>query len=210
MVEILKQQGLEYTGNVQPQLGEYDEKTGSTLYPYLPSSQLVEAVQPRCLLRKTSFDQGEPGCGKTRLAYAVAYELGLPIETWYVKSTSIARDGLYVFDTVGRLRDAQLAAVGRLSEQKISIIDEPETYIRYGALGEAFRSTTRMVVLIDEIDKADIDFPNDLLIELDERSLRWTKQVCRHRPMYHPLLLSQATMRKSFRAHFYADVSFTT
>jgi MoxR-like ATPase len=113
--------------------------------------------------------KGEPGCGKTQLAKAVAYELGLPLEAWYVKSSSRAKDGLYTYDAVGRLRDAQLAASGRLSDEQIAKIDDPETYVRWGALGRAFQKPQRTVVLIDEIDKGDIDFPNDLLLELDER-----------------------------------------
>jgi MoxR-like ATPase len=99
----------------------------------------------------------------------VAYELGLPYEAWNIKSTSRAKDGLYTYDAVGRLRDAQLAAAGRLSDEKIQEIDEPYTYVRWGALGRAFQNEQRTVVLIDEIDKADIDFPNDLLLELDEQ-----------------------------------------
>lgn len=103
------------------------------------------------------------------MARAVAYELGLPYEAWNIKSTSRAKDGLYTYDAVGRLRDAQLAAAGRLSDEKIQKIDEPYTYVRWGALGRAFLNEQRTVVLIDEIDKADIDFPNDLLLELDEQ-----------------------------------------
>lgn len=113
--------------------------------------------------------KGEPGSGKTRLARAVAYELDLPYEAWSIKSTSRARGGLYTYDAVGRLRDAQLAAAGRLSDEKIEDIDKPTTYVRWEALGRAFQNEQRSVVLIDEIDKADIDFPNDLLLELDEQ-----------------------------------------
>jgi MoxR-like ATPase len=138
-------------------------------YPYLPSEGLIEAVNLAIFLQRPLLLKGEPGCGKTRLAHAVAYELGLPLKTWYIKSTSQARDGLYTYDGVGRLRDAQLAAAGRLSEAQIYEIDAPETYIRWGALGQAFRSEQQVVVLIDEIDKADIDFPNDLLLELDQQ-----------------------------------------
>ncbi|MBE7383829.1 MAG: MoxR family ATPase [Leptolyngbya sp. SIO1E4] len=158
-----------YTGNVQPEPETFDTKTGRFLYPYFPNPDLVEAVNLAILLERPLLIKGEPGCGKTRLAYAIAYELNLPIYTWYVKSTSIAKDGLYTYDTVGRLKDAQLAASGRLTEQEIKEIDLPDTYLKLGALGEAFKSEERAVVLIDEIDKADIDFPNDLLLELDEK-----------------------------------------
>ena len=169
MAKTLKKKQLEYKGKAQPKLGERDEKTGQFLYPYLPSEELVEVVNLAIYLERPLLLKGEPGCGKTRLARAVAYELGLPYEAWNIKSTSRAKDGLYTYDAVGRLRDAQLAAAGRLSDEKIQEIDEPYTYVRWGALGRAFQNEQRTVVLIDEIDKADIDFPNDLLLELDEQ-----------------------------------------
>lgn len=169
MAKTLKKKPLEYTGKAQPKLGETDKKTGQLLYPYLPSEELLEVVNLAIYLERPLLLKGEPGCGKTRLARAVAYELGLPYEAWNIKSTSRAKDGLYTYDAVGRLRDAQLAAAGRLSDEKIQKIDEPYTYVRWGALGRAFLNEQRTVVLIDEIDKADIDFPNDLLLELDEQ-----------------------------------------
>jgi MoxR-like ATPase len=169
MAKALKKKRLQYTGKVQPKLGERDEKTGQLLYPYLPNEELVEVVNLAIYLERPLLLKGEPGCGKTRLARAVAYELGLPYEAWNIKSTSRAKDGLYTYDAVGRLRDAQLAAAGRLSDEKIQEIDEPYTYVRWGVLGQAFHNEQRTVVLIDEIDKADIDFPNDLLLELDEQ-----------------------------------------
>jgi MoxR-like ATPase len=159
---------LKYQGAVQPQAGECDSN-GQLRYPYLPNPELVEAVNLAIYLERPLLLKGEPGCGKTRLAQSVAYELGLPFEAWYVKSTGRARDGLYTYDAVGRLRDAQLAASGRLTSEQIQRIDDPSTYVRWGPLGRAFQHPQRTVVLIDEIDKADIDFPNDLLLELDER-----------------------------------------
>ncbi|MFN6563856.1 MAG: AAA family ATPase [Nostoc sp. ChiSLP01] len=159
---------LEYTGKVQPQLGERGAN-GQLLYPYLPNPELVEAVNLAIYLERPLLLKGEPGCGKTLLASAVAYELGLKLEAWYVKSTSRARDGLYTYDAVGRLRDAQLAASGRLTSEQILRIDDPTSYVRWGPLGQAFQEPQRTVVLIDEIDKADIDFPNDLLLELDQK-----------------------------------------
>lgn len=169
MVETLNNKQLEYVGKVQPKPGERDSKTGQLLYPYLPNEDVVEAVNLAIYLERPLLLKGEPGCGKTRLAHAVAYELRLPYETWNIKSSSRARDGLYTYDAVGRLRDAQLAAAGRLSDEKIPDIDKPSTYVSWGALGRAFQNEQRTVVLIDEIDKADIDFPNDLLLELDEQ-----------------------------------------
>jgi MoxR-like ATPase len=155
---------LTYTGEVQPKPEEYG-KDG--LYPYLPSPELVEAVNLTIFLEKRPLlIKGDPGSGKTRLAQAVACELGLPYEPWYIKSTSRARDGLYTYDAVGRLHDAQLA--GRV-EDKVSDVSDPSNYIDLGPLGRAFKNEERTAVLIDEIDKADIDFPNDLLLELDEQ-----------------------------------------
>ncbi|MEH2235454.1 AAA family ATPase [Nostoc sp.] len=168
MVKAVGGKFLEYTGKVQPQLGEKGAN-GQLLYPYLPNPELVEAVNLAIYLERPLLLKGEPGCGKTQLASAVAYELGLNLEAWYVKSTSRGRDGLYNYDAVGRLRDAQLAASNRLTAQQIQRIDDLTTYVRWGPLGRAFQSEQRIVVLIDEIDKADIDFPNDLLLELDQK-----------------------------------------
>jgi len=135
--------------------------------PYLPSPELINAVNLAIFLEKRPLlIKGEPGCGKTRLAEAVAYELGLPYESWYIKSTSRARDGLYTYDAVRRLHDAQLVRMGKESNSQVDNLDH---YIQMGALGRAFKNKRRTVVLIDEIDKADIDFPNDLLRELDEQ-----------------------------------------
>lgn len=161
-------EALNYTGRVQPKPGELDAQ-GKSATPYLPSPDLVEAVNLALYLERPLLLKGEPGCGKTQLARAVAYELNLNFEAWYVKSTSRARDGLYTYDAVGRLRDAQLAASNRLTPEEKQRIENPSTYVRWGPLGRAFQHATRTVVLIDEIDKADIDFPNDLLLELDER-----------------------------------------
>jgi MoxR-like ATPase len=161
-----------YTGKKQPQAGETDPITGQLLMPYLPSDELVEAVELAIFLERSLLLKGEPGCGKTRLARAVAYELGLPFETWYVKSTSRARDGLYTYDALGRLRDAQFAANHMISETELDRINQISAYIKWEALGRAFQNAQRTIVLIDEIDKADIDFPNDLLLELDERRFK--------------------------------------
>lgn len=168
MDEVQTNTQLRYTGKIQPKPREYDA-SGQLLYPYLPDDDLVEAVNLAIYLKRPLLIKGEPGCGKTRLARAVAYELGLPYESWHIKSTSRARDGLYTYDTVGRLRDAQLAAAGHIREKNILPIDDPTNYVHWGSLGRAFQNNQRTIVLIDEIDKADIDFPNDLLLELDEQ-----------------------------------------
>ncbi|MEL7240902.1 MAG: MoxR family ATPase [Cyanobacteria bacterium J06573_2] len=169
MAEILNQKQFEYTGKIQPQWGERDA-SGQLLYPYLPNEELIEAVNLAIYLERPLLLKGEPGCGKTRLARAVAYELGLPLETWYIKSTTQAKDGLYSYDAVTRLRDAQLVAAGRIiKDEDIPRISDSATYVKWGPLGRAFQNSQRTVVLIDEIDKADIDFPNDLLLELDQQ-----------------------------------------
>jgi MoxR-like ATPase len=170
MVTSLNSNQLEYKGTKQPKLG--DSYNGKLIYPYLPSQKLIDVVNLAIYLGRPLLLKGQPGCGKTQLALAVAYELGLDLETWYVKSTSRAKDGLYIYDMVGRLRDAQLAASGSLTIEEKKRFEDPESYIRLGALGRAFTNPKRTVVLIDEIDKADIDFPNDLLIELDEQLIK--------------------------------------
>ncbi len=171
MVAPINEDHLKYTGQSQPKKpGEIYQ--GKPIYPYLPSKELINAVNLAIYLKRPLLLRGEPGCGKTKLAIAVAYELGRPFEAWYIKSTSRAKDGLYTYDTVGRLRDAQLAASGSLTREEKQRFDDPTSYVRLGPLGRAFKNNKRTVVVIDEIDKADIDFPNDLLLELDEQVIK--------------------------------------
>jgi MoxR-like ATPase len=155
---------LTYTGKKQPSPEEYGQ---DDLYPYLPSEELVNAVNLTIFLEKRPLlIKGEPGSGKTRLARHVAYELGLRYFEWHIKSTSRARDGFYTYDAVRRLHDAQLARIDEKAKLKV---DDLGGYIKFGELGKAYQQTEWAVVLIDEIDKADIDFPNDLLLELDQQ-----------------------------------------
>ena len=125
---------------------------------YIASPELRDAVNVAIALEKPLLIRGEPGTGKTVLAEAISADLGMELLTWHIKSTSKAHDGLYVYDTVQRLNDA------RFDDRDITDI---RAYIKYGALGRSFRSDERVVLLIDEIDKADMEFPNDLLHELD-------------------------------------------
>lgn len=128
---------------------------------YLVSPELRDAVNVACSLEKPLLIRGEPGTGKTRLAEAIAENLAKPLLTWNVKSTTKAQEGLYVYDTVQRLNDA------RFGDRDITDIRQ---YIKFGPLGLALRAKERVVLLIDEIDKADMEFPNDLLHELDRMS----------------------------------------
>jgi MoxR-like ATPase len=125
---------------------------------YLTSTGLTSAVNCALALERPLLVRGEPGTGKTQLAEAIAASLGLRLIHWPVKSTTRAQDGLYVYDTVQRLYDS------RFGDGDVRDI---RRYIKLGPLGQAFAATDRLVLLIDEIDKADLEFPNDLLHELD-------------------------------------------
>ena len=125
---------------------------------YITSEPLRHAVNVALALERPLLVRGEPGTGKTLLAEQVAQSLGLPLLRWHVKSTTKAHDGLYVYDAVQRLHDS------RFGDHDVKDISR---YIKLGSLGRALKSESRVVLLIDEIDKADVEFPNDLLHELD-------------------------------------------
>src|SRR5471032_2088307 len=125
---------------------------------YVATDDLKIAVNAAVALERPLLIKGEPGTGKTVLAYEIAAALGAPLITWHIKSTTKAHQGLYEYDAVTRLRDSQLGEIG---------VKDVKNYIKKGKLWEAFESPVRPVLLIDEIDKADIEFPNDLLLELD-------------------------------------------
>ena len=126
---------------------------------YVASEELLPAANIPIALQKPLLIKGEPGTGKTMLAQAVSEALGKRLIIWNVKSTTKAQDGLYVYDVVQRLYDSQFGNEG---------VDNIAKYIKLGKLGEAFQSEEQVVLLIDEIDKADLEFPNDLLWELDQ------------------------------------------
>ncbi|MEM3594165.1 MAG: MoxR family ATPase [Candidatus Jordarchaeaceae archaeon] len=130
---------------------------------YIASEELANIVNAAIALGRPLLVRGEPGTGKTLLAMSIAKALNKKLIVWNIKSTTKAKDGLYVYDTVQRLNDS------RFGDKDISNI---ENYIRLGELGQAFASDEQVVLLIDEIDKADIEFPNDLLNELDEMSFK--------------------------------------
>lgn len=125
---------------------------------YISTRDLNLAVNASITLQRPLLIKGEPGTGKTMLAFEVAEAIGKELITWHVKSTTTAQQGLYEYDAVSRLRDSQLG------DERVN---EISNYIKKGKLWEAFESDKQVVLLIDEIDKADIEFPNDLLLELD-------------------------------------------
>lgn len=131
----------------------------SSTKQYVASEQLMASVNVAIALQKPLLIKGEPGTGKTMLAEAVAQSLGKKLIVWNIKSTTKAQDGLYMYDTIQRLYDGQFGEAG---------VDDIARYIKLGKLGEAFESEEQVILLIDEIDKADLEFPNDLLWELDQ------------------------------------------
>ncbi|WP_162300676.1 AAA family ATPase [Anaerosacchariphilus polymeriproducens] len=126
---------------------------------YVVSEELMRSVNIAIALQKPLLIKGEPGTGKTMLAQAIQEALGKELIIWNIKSTTKAQDGLYVYDTVQRLYDSQFGNEG---------VDDIGKYIKLGKLGEAFDQDKQVILLIDEIDKADLEFPNDLLWELDK------------------------------------------
>ncbi len=153
--------------------GTYNGSSG-----YIVSDELRNSVNIAIALQKPLLIKGEPGTGKTMLAQSIAESLGMELIIWNIKSTTKAQEGLYVYDTVQRLYDSQFG------DQDVSDI---KRYIKMGKLGEAFLAPSPVVLLIDEIDKADLEFPNDLLWELDQMSfyIPETKETIRtkHRPI---------------------------
>ncbi len=135
---------------------QFSQFSGTTTY--IASQDLRDAVNVAVALARPLLVRGEPGTGKTLLAENLAASLGLPLLRWHVKSTTKAKDGLYLYDTVARLHDSRFGG---------GDVKDIAHYIKLGPLGEALAADHRVVLLIDEIDKADLEFPNDLLLELD-------------------------------------------
>lgn len=165
--------------------------------PYIVSDRLKTAVNLAIALRRPLLLEGDPGCGKTCLARAVAFELGLPFFRWNVQSTSKAQDGQYVYDALGRLHDVQLQKSDKDSRRDPS---NPGEYCDMGALGKAFEiKDCSSIVLIDEIDKAELDFPNDLLTVLDapwEFQVKETGDVVKANPKHIPIVFITSNKEK--------------
>jgi len=155
---------------------QFEQFKGSA--DYVISDALKNAVNVSIVLKRPLLVRGEPGTGKTLLSHSISVSLGKPLIRWHVKSTTKAAEGLYVYDTVQRLNDS------RFGGKDVSNIKH---YIKLGKLGQAFTAPERVVLLIDEVDKADLEFPNDLLNELDEMSfyIPETDETisARHRPI---------------------------
>ena len=154
---------------------------------YIAPPDLEMAVNAAVTLERPLLVKGEPGTGKTELARQVAQSLGLPLVEWHVKSTTRAQQGLYEYDAVARLRDSQLGDAR---------VHDVANYIRRGKLWEAFAAPQRVVLLIDEIDKADIEFPNDLLQELDRMEFHVYETGETVRALHRPVVVITSNNEK--------------
>ncbi len=164
---------------------QFDRFSGTA--SYITSPELRHAVNVSAAIERPLLVKGEPGTGKTLLAHAIAEDLGLTLITWNIKSTSKAVEGLYVYDTVQRLQDS------RFGDKDVSDIRQ---YIHLGPLGRALTDKTQVVLLIDEIDKADLEFPNDLLHELDTMEFRVTETGDEYKAVQRPIVIITSNAEK--------------
>jgi len=154
---------------------------------YILSAALRDIVNAAIVLQRPLLLKGEPGTGKTELAQVIADDLNLHLIKWNIKSTSKASEGLYVYDTVQRLNDS------RFHDKDVSDIKQ---YIKLGKLGEALTSKEQVVLLIDEIDKADMEFPNDLLFELDQMSFDIIETGEHFKAKHRPIMVITSNSEK--------------
>jgi MoxR-like ATPase len=171
---------------------------------YVATEDLMVAVNAAITLERPLLVKGEPGTGKTILAHEIAKSLGAPLIEWHVKSTTKAQQGLYEYDAVSRLRDSQLG------DEKVHDI---RNYIRPGKMWEAFVAKERPVLLIDEIDKADIEFPNDLVLELDRMEFHVYETGERVEAIQRPIVIITSNNEKELpdaflRRCFFHYISF--
>ncbi|MEM7041096.1 MAG: MoxR family ATPase, partial [Bacteroidota bacterium] len=194
----------DFQGQATLAIGPKTAREDDHIYPYIATPGLVEAVNLAILLQRPLLLKGEPGTGKSQLAKAVAWELARHhadgdlaktaatwkqyFEFWPIKSTTNAADGRYTIDHIRRLRDTHLIGHENVDQTSTADPADVRSYIQEGVLWKAFQAKHPVVVLVDEIDKADIDFPNDLLLELDEK--RFTVQE-----------LSEAHKDREIQAH---------
>jgi MoxR-like ATPase len=154
---------------------------------YIADDDLLQVVNAAIVLGRPLLVKGEPGTGKTKLSESVAKSLQMPLLTWHIKSTTKAIDGLYTYDVVQRLNES------RFGDKDVSDIRK---YIKLGVLGRAFAADRRVVLLIDEIDKADVEFPNDLLRELDEMAFTIHELDETVRAVHRPVVIITSNAEK--------------
>ena len=206
---------LTYTGKIQPKSDLYYEPIQQKIYPYDAGDELIEVVNLAIELGMPLLLEGEPGCGKSRLAHALVYEFNYRQENnpikyyeWTVQSTSKAEDSLYQYDYIGRLQAAQISGIlsqkgteESSSEQKNPAISKD--WVDLQALGKAFKQSRdeeeQSVVLIDEIDKADRDFPNDLLLAIESRRffIKETRDLIPANEQAFPLIIITSNQEKN-------------
>jgi MoxR-like ATPase len=175
-------------------MSSFERFSGSA--KYIADEQLLASVNAAIALERPLLIRGEPGTGKTMLAHAVAETLGKPLLSWHVKSTTVAKEGLYTYGVVQRLNDS------RFPEDGGRDVSDLRAYIKMGVLGQALQSDEQVVLLIDEIDKADIEFPNDLLRELDEMAFTIPELDETVRAKHRPITIITSNAEKELPTAF--------